>query len=111
MSEELTIEKLMERMPRAFVPEKAGDLEAVIQFNMAGEGGGDWAVTISEGACSVARGIAENPKLTLSAQASDYLDIITGKLNAMSAFAEGKIKLKGDLGLAMKLMTFFKLPA
>jgi putative sterol carrier protein len=29
----------------------------------------------------------------------------------MSAFAEGKVKLKGDLALAMKLMTFFKLPA
>lgn len=111
MSEELTIAKLMSLMPKAFVPEKAGDLEAVIQFNLGGEGGGDWAVTISEGTCSVKPGIAENPKLTLSAQASDYLDIITGKVNAMSAFAEGKIKLKGDLGLAMKLMTFFKLPA
>jgi putative sterol carrier protein len=111
MSEELTIAKLMSLMPKAFVPEKAGDLEAVIQFNLAGEGGGDWAVMISEGSCSVKQGIAENPKLTLSAQASDYLDIITGKVNAMSAFAEGKIKLKGDLGLAMKLMTFFKLPA
>ena len=111
MSEELTIAKLMSLMPKAFVPEKAGDLEAVIQFNLGGEGGGDWAVTISEGSCSVNPGIAENPKLTLAAQASDYLDIITGKVNAMSAFAEGKIKLKGDLGLAMKLMTFFKLPA
>ena len=38
-------------------------------------------------------------------------DIITGKLNAMSAFAGGKLKLKGDLNLAMKLMDFFKLPA
>jgi predicted Zn-dependent peptidase len=36
---------------------------------------------------------------------------ITGKLNAMGAFAEGKVKLKGDLGVAMKLMNFFKLPA
>jgi putative sterol carrier protein len=111
MPEELTIQKLMSLMPKAFVPEKAGDLDAVIQFNLGGEGGGDWAVTISEGSCSVSPGVAENPKLTLSAQAADYLDIITGKVNAMSAFAEGKIKLKGDLGLAMKLMTFFKLPA
>jgi len=111
MSEQLTIEKLMSLMPKAFVPEKAGDLEAVIQFNLSGEGGGDWAVTISEGSCSVSREVVENPKLTLSALASDYLDIITGKVNAMSAFAEGKVKLRGDLALAMKLMTYFKLPA
>ena len=111
MSEELTIETLMARMPKAFLPEKAGDLEAVIQFHFGGEGGGDWAVTISEGACSVEQGVNEEPTLALTAEAADYIDIITGKLNAMSAFAEGKIKLKGDLNLAMKMMNFFKLPA
>ena len=52
MSEQLTIERLMSLMPKAFVPEKAGDLEAVIQFNLSGEGGGDWAVTISEAAAA-----------------------------------------------------------
>jgi putative sterol carrier protein len=56
----------------------------------------------------VEQGTAEEPKLTLSADANDYLDIVTGKLNAMSAFAGGKIKLQGDLGMAMKLMNFFK---
>lgn len=111
MTEELTIAKLMGLMPKAFLPEKAGEVEATIQFKLSGEGGGDWAVTISEGTCSVEQGEAENPTLTLSAEADDYLKIITGKLNAMSAFAEGKIKLKGDLNLAMKMMSYFKLPA
>jgi putative sterol carrier protein len=83
----------MSLMPKAFVPEKAGDLEAVIEFSLSGRRG-NWAVTISEGSCSVSRELAENPKLTLSALASDYLDIITGKVNAMSAFAEGKVKLR-----------------
>ena len=36
---------------------------------------------------------------------------VVGKVNAVSALAEGKVKLRGDLALAMKLMTFFKLPA
>jgi putative sterol carrier protein len=72
---------------------------------------GDWFITIADGKCEVRQGTAETPKLTLSADAGDYLNIITGKTNAMSAFAEGKVKLKGDLGLAMKLMNFFKLPA
>jgi putative sterol carrier protein len=110
MSDELTIERLMELMPKAFLPEKAPGVEAVIQFHLSGAQGGDWVVTILNGACSVARGTAETPKLTLSAEAADYLSIVTGKMNAMSAFAEGRIKLKGDLGLAMKMMNFFKLP-
>jgi putative sterol carrier protein len=57
------------------------------------------------------KGTDPAPKLTLTSDAKDYLDIITGKVNAMSAFSAGKLKLKGDLGLAMKLMNFFKLPA
>jgi putative sterol carrier protein len=36
--------------------------------------------------------------------------VITGKVNAMTSFSAGKLKLKGDLGLAMKLMNYFKLP-
>ncbi len=111
MPEELTIAKLMDLMPKAFLPEKAAGVEAVIQYHLSGAQGGDWVITIANGACTVAPGSVEAPKLTLTADSADYLSIITGKLNAMSAFAEGKVKLKGDLGLAMKLMNFFKLPA
>ncbi len=109
MSEPLTIEKLMERMPGAFLPEKAGDLAADIQFHFVGDGGGDWVAHIREGACTTEQGTTESPRLTLTAGSDDYIKIITGELNAMSAFAQGKIKLKGDLSLAMKLMDFFKL--
>ena len=111
MADELTVEKLMGLMPKAFVPEKAAGVEAVIQYHLSGDQGGDWVINIGGGKCEVTRGTAEAPKLTLTADAADYLNIVTGKTNAMSAFAEGKVKLKGDLGLAMKLMNFFKLPA
>lgn len=111
MAEELTIVKLMDLMPKAFLPEKAAGVEAVVQYHLTGDQGGDWVITIRDGACTVAQGTAEAPSLTLTAAAGDYIQIIAGKLNAMAAFAEGRIKLKGDLALAMKLMNFFKLPA
>lgn len=110
MTEELTITKLMELMPKAFMPDKAAGVDAVIQYNLTGDQGGDWVITIRDGACTVEPGTAEAPKLTLTADAADYIAVVTGKLNAMSAFSAGKVKLKGDLGLAMKLMNFFKLP-
>jgi len=110
MADELTIEKLMELMPKAFLPEKAAGVEAVVQYKLTGDQAGDWIINIGGDECKVEKGVAEDPKLTLTAEAGDYLDIITGKLNAMSAFAGGKLKLKGDLNLAMKLMDFFKLP-
>ncbi len=110
MSEELTVEKLMELMPKAFQPDKAGDVDADIVFNLTGDQGGDWTLHIHGGEASVTEGATEGARLTLTADAGDFLQLITGELNAMSAFAQGKVKLKGDLSLAMKLMDFFKLP-
>jgi putative sterol carrier protein len=109
MSEEMTIDKLMELMPKAFQPEKAGDVAADIQFHFQGDGGGDWIAHIRDGACTTEQGTMEGARLALTSDANDFVQIIRGELNAMSAFAQGKIKLKGDLSLAMKLMDFFKL--
>ena len=103
----LTVETLMERMPGAFIPEKGEGVDAKIQFHL-GEEGGDWVVTIREGTCTAERGVTEEQKLTISAEAQDYIDIITGKLNPMTALANQQVKYKGDLNLAMKMMSMFK---
>jgi putative sterol carrier protein len=108
MTEGMTIGDLMERLPEAFQPDKATGVDAVIQFSLTGENGGDWFVAIKDGGIKVDSGTAENPKLSITADAQDMLDIFTGKLNAMAAFSGGKLKLSGDLGLSMKMMNFFK---
>ncbi len=109
MTEEMTIGDLMERLPEAFQPDKAAGVDAVIQFSLTGENGGDWFVAINDGKINVDSGTAEDPKLSITADAQDMLEIFTGKLNAMAAFSGGKLKLSGDLGLGMKLMNFFKI--
>jgi putative sterol carrier protein len=48
-----------------------------------------------------------NPNMTMTAAASDYIDLINGVLNPMQAFMQGKIKIQGDMSLAMKLQTLF----
>jgi putative sterol carrier protein len=106
---EVTIEKLMSRMPEAFLPEKASGVDAVVQYHLTGEEASDWIVTIRDGKCMVEKGTIENPKLTLTADSQDYKDVILGKINGMSAFMDGKLRLAGDLNLAMKLTSFFKM--
>lgn len=106
---EITVQELMNRMPKAFMPEKAEGVDTVIQYHLTGEEGGDWIITIKDGICTVEPGVAENPKMTLTADAQDYKDVITGKTNAMQAFMQGKLKLAGDLNMAMKLTNFFKM--
>lgn len=104
----LTVKDLMERMPGALIPEKAEGVDAVIQFHL-GEGGGDWICTIKDSTCTVEPGVYEEPNLSLTAEAADYIDMITGKLNPMTAIATKKVVLKGDLNLAMKYMNLFAL--
>jgi putative sterol carrier protein len=105
----LTVADLMSKMPGAFLPEKAPGLDAVIQFTFTGAEAGDWYATIRGGKCMVEQGKHPNPKMTLTADSSDYVKIFTGELDGMQAFMQGKLKLAGDLNLAMKLLQMFKI--
>ncbi len=103
----LTVEELMKKMPEAFLADKAEGVDAVIQFHLGD--GGDWICTIRDQTCTAEQGVTEDPNLTLTAEAGDYIDMITGALNPMSAIATKKVILKGDLNLAMKYMNLFAL--
>ncbi len=105
----LTIKALMEKMPGAFVPEKAPGLDAVIQFHFTGDEASDWYAVIKDGKVEVSEGVHENPTMTLTADSSDYIKIFTGELDGMKAFMQGKLKLAGNLNLAMKLTQMFKI--
>jgi putative sterol carrier protein len=106
---EKPIPELMDSIPQYFIPEKANGVDAVIQFHLTGSQGGDWNVTIQNKVCSVKKGIAENPKLIFTAEAQDCLDILSGKLDGLKAYMVGKLKLKGNMALAIKIAGFFRL--
>ena len=95
------------QMPEAFLAEKAGDLQATFQFNLSGEGGGDWAVIVDKGTCRVVEGVVAKPDVTVGMAAEDYVKMTTGQLQPVVAFMQGKIKLKGDMTLAMKVQEIF----
>ncbi len=104
-----TAKELIESMPEYFKPEKAQGVNAVIQYHLAGEGGGDWVIRIQDGKCTVEEGTVENPTLVLRMDASDYVDMIAGRLDGMTAFMTGKLQLEGDFTLATRLASFFGL--
>jgi putative sterol carrier protein len=106
----LTISDLMEKMPGAFIPEKAQGVDAIVHFKFTGTEAGEWNAAIKDGKVEVAQGIPPKPaNMTLTADSNDYIKIITGELDGMQAFMQGKIKLAGDLNLALKLMQMFKI--
>ena len=96
------------KTPQNFIAEKAGGMNAAVAFDLSGENGGQWTVIINNGTCTVEEGIADNADATISMTGSDYVDMMTGKLNPMMAFMGGKVKVSGDLNTVMKFQTLFK---
>jgi len=94
-------------MPSRFNKEAAKGLKAVYQFDLSGEGGGKWNVTIENDTCKVAEGAHGSPSITISMTAQDYLDMLTGKLNGQVAFMSGKLRIAGDMGLALRMQSLF----
>jgi putative sterol carrier protein len=89
-------------------PEKTKGMNAVYQFDLSGDEGGQWHIAINDGTASVKEGQAESPNVTITMSASDFVDMATGKLDGTMAFMSGKLKLKGDMGLAMKLQSLLR---
>lgn len=102
-----TAKELVEKMPGVFKADKAGDLNATIQLDLAGDGGGIWAVRIANGSCDLVEGGVDSPTMTISMDAADFVAMQRGELQPMAAFMQGKIKLQGDMGLAMKFQELF----
>lgn len=81
------------------------DGQVVYQFCLSGDNGGDFYVSAADGKAELHEGLAESPNLTVSMADTDFEQMIGGKLNATTAFMAGKIKIKGDMMLAMKLQS------
>jgi len=70
------------------------------------EGAGVWFVTVEDGAVSVREGEGE-ADCTISTTEENFQKILSGEQNATSAYMTGKLKIKGDMGAAMKLQKLF----
>jgi putative sterol carrier protein len=103
-----TVKDTFDAMPGRFRADKAAGVNATIQYDIGGDQGGTWHAVIKDGTCSVSSGAATSPNLTLSMSAQDWLDMVSGKLSGQMAFMSGKLKLKGDMGLAMKIGGLFQ---
>jgi putative sterol carrier protein len=95
-------------MPTRFNKEAAKGLNAVYQFDLSGDGGGKWHVIINNDSCQVNEGAAASPSITISMTAQDYLDMLSGKLNGQMAFMTGKLRIAGDMGLALRMQSLFQ---
>lgn len=106
-----TVQELFEKTIPANInkdPEKAKGLNAVYQFDVTGDEAASWVVRVTPAKIGVEKGPSTDAKCTITVAGKDILDIVSGKLNPQMAFMSGKLKIKGDMGLALKLQTVLK---
>lgn len=102
------IREVLEAMPAAFLPDKAGDASALFQLNMTGDEGGQWTMEIANGQCQVREETAaRHPDVTLTMAANDFVALSRNELDAVRAFMAGKITVSGNVGLVMQLLQWF----
>jgi len=107
--ESLTVKAIFDGLSGAFQADKAAGVDVVFQFNISGPKGGSWYATIHDGICRVNEGSHDSPTTTIEMGDDNFVKMIIGELNAMSAYTGGKLKISGDLmksQLIEKLFTF-----
>ena len=103
------IREIIEAMPGSFDAEKAGNAKALIQLDLTGDGGGQFALDIADGACQVREETAEKPDVTVTMDGGDFVALTLGNLNPVQAFMGGKIKVAGNVGMVMQMLNWFKM--
>jgi putative sterol carrier protein len=109
MAKASTIQQVFDSMPNQFNPSAAVGVDAIFQFDLSGDNGGKYWVEVRNQEVAVHPGEHESPSITILATAEDYLKLANGELPPMNAFMQGKVKVKGNMGLAMKLQSLFGL--
>ncbi|MDP5275413.1 SCP2 sterol-binding domain-containing protein [Chengkuizengella axinellae] len=89
-------------------PEHIEGMNCVYQFDVSGEDEGIYVIKLSNGNITYSEGAAENPSCTFQLSSKNLIKLIHGNLNATTAFMMGKLKVKGNLSLAMKLEAVLK---
>ncbi len=108
MAKYANVQEIFANMCSVFQAAKAQGDKALIQFDLSGDSGGKYWVKVENGMCESGSGAAPStPDMTLVTTADDWLKVTNGELNPMTAFMQGKIKVQGNMGFALKLQTWF----
>ena len=103
----MTVAESFEAMPTIVNPAAAAGMNKTLQWNITGEQAGVWAFQIINGEGKLIPGGVEKPDITFTVSDKDWLAIAEGRLDAMNAYMTGKLKIAGDMMLAMKVPSLF----
>jgi multimeric flavodoxin WrbA/putative sterol carrier protein len=102
-----TMRDMIAGMALVFNPDEAGDLQAVVQFDVSGDEPGQYYLRIAEGECAAFEGTYPEPTLTIHTPSEVWLRISRGELDGTTAMMEGLYSVEGNLGLLIRFDKLF----
>ncbi|MCY0870662.1 MAG: SCP2 sterol-binding domain-containing protein [Firmicutes bacterium] len=102
---------VMSGMKDNFARDRAKDVSATVTYELSGEGGGVWTLTVDQGSLSVDEGEPSgSADATVRMSAADFVQVALGNLSAMTGFMTGRIKIEGNPLVAQKVQGLFNKP-
>jgi putative sterol carrier protein len=99
-----SVREFFEGLPGRVPAERIAGMNNTYLFAI--EGAGTWRVSIADGAIDVIEGEGD-ADVTFSSSQESFEKIVSGEQNPTTAYMTGKLKIKGDMGAAMKLQKLF----
>jgi putative sterol carrier protein len=115
-SRKQVLDEIFGRMAAHVEPERARGTDAVVHFKILDrpedQGGGydHYEVIFAEGACRASDSPEGDPKVTIKTNGVHFLKLAGNKASGPTLFLTGKLKLEGDVMLASRLTSFFRIP-
>ena len=100
-----SVREFFEGLPERVPAERIAGMSNTYVFDV--EGAGTWRVAIADGSIDATEGASEDADVTFSASEENFEKIVSGEQNPTTAYMTGKLKIRGDMGAAMKLQKLF----
>jgi len=103
----VTARDIVAGMADRFRPDKAAGVSLKFAYDLTGEGGGRFTVAIADGRCRVTEGLEKDAAVKMTMEASTFVGLMTGTMDATAAFTSGKVRIDGDMGAAAATGRYF----
>jgi putative sterol carrier protein len=104
---ESTPQEVFDSMRGSFQPAKAKGVHARYQWDLSGAQGGQWWIDVEDGNYKMGKGKIDNPNVTFVAKDKDWVAVSNHQMGGTWAYLTGRLKIRGDQGLARKLGEIF----
>jgi len=102
-----TPQQVFDGMRQSFRANQAKGVHARYQWDLSGPNGGQWWIDVEDGKYKMGKGKIDHPNVTFVAKDKDWVAVSNGQLGGTWAYLTGRLKIRGDQGLARKLGEMF----